>query len=162
VQTTQSCEAVQSGPFAGAVVTASYQIVALDSALDRLDVQLLDLRDAIQAVIETGTCYVRMLNASLCAHECPLDFLRGNLVCISGFIKALSGLIDVRHVLILKRGKEGVSPFWSDDLQEDLVGLSEEMEDAQETIAFGLSVDFRHEVEDAIQGAQSANQQKPH
>jgi hypothetical protein len=84
-----------------------------------------------------------------------------HLGSISGMIEGLSCLIAHRDILMARRGRENVSPFWSDDLQDELMGLAEEMEDLQETIALGISAEFRRDVSEALQEAQSVNKPKP-
>jgi hypothetical protein len=145
------------GALAGAIVSACVRFVQAASGQDHLESLLLSLRDKTQDVIQTGTLYARHLNASLCEREHPQDFLREQLGGLSGIIEALSGMIAGRDLLVRVHGYETVNPFWSEDLQESLIELNEEMEDIQETIALGLSSEFRNEVNEAIQGAQSAH-----
>ncbi len=146
-----------SGALAGAIVSASVRFVQAASGRDHVEGILLSLRDKTQDIIQTGTIYARHLNASLCECEQPQDFLREQLGGLSGIIEALSEIIAGRDILVHVHGYEVVNPFWSEDLQEALIGLNEEMEDIQETIALGLSGEFRDEVNEAIQGAQSAH-----
>lgn len=139
-----------SGAFAAQAELAT----VVGRAAERVDVdgKLLELHDLIKEILELGAPFTDRIHQALAAANPSDEDLRGVLLALSVIEKTLARVINGRNRYL---GTEALSAYWSEDLQDNLMELCDDLEDLQETIALRVNPEFRSEIAAALEEARS-------
>lgn len=105
---------------------------------------LLDIHDSLAAIVAAGRQFVASFRAILLTPDLPKAHQEALLVSAEMFRAALADVLE-RRTLLLRVHPEA-TPFWPESLADEMADVLEDLEDLVETMALGLSAEFRAQI----------------
>lgn len=131
---------VEQQRFGAALFTAQGYLTGIDAA----DGELLDIHEQLVAIATSGRRFLPAFRTLLNAIELPADDQRALLASAEAYRASLADVLSHRPGIVASR--PDAAAFWPEALSGEMEDVLDDLDAIVETLALGLSPQFRAEI----------------